>query len=50
MPKTEGISVSSAHFHLNLKPGEIKTYKTTITNDTKVSKKFKVSALDFNMS
>ncbi|MFT5667077.1 MAG: hypothetical protein ACI9DK_001265 [Vicingaceae bacterium] len=50
VPRTEGISVSPAHFHLNLKPGETKTYEITITNDTKVSKKFKVSALDFNMS
>lgn len=49
-PKTEGISVSPAHFHLSLKPGETKTHEITITNDTKTSKKFKVSALDFDMN
>ncbi|MFT6165429.1 MAG: hypothetical protein ACJAV5_000322 [Vicingaceae bacterium] len=50
IPKTKGISVSPAHFHLTLKPGQTKTYEISITNDTKTSKKFKVSALDFNMS
>ena len=32
--KTKGISVSPAHFHLNMKPGEVKTYKISIKNDT----------------
>ena len=50
VPKTEGISVSPAHFHLNLKPGQTKTYEISVTNDTKTSKKFKVSAFDFNMN
>ncbi|MBL4710736.1 MAG: DUF916 domain-containing protein [Flavobacteriales bacterium] len=50
VPKTEGISVSPAHFHLNLKPGQTKTYEISVTNDTKTSKKFKVGAFDFNMN
>lgn len=49
-PKTQGVSVSPAHFHLNLKPGETKTHEITVTNDTKVPQKFRVSALDFNMN
>lgn len=50
VPKTEGISVSPAHFHLTQKPGETKSYEITVTNDTRTSKRFKVSALDFNMN
>lgn len=50
IPKTQGISVSPAHFHLNLKQGETKTNEIVITNDTKTSKKFKVSVLDFDMN
>ncbi len=48
--KTEGVSVSPAHFHLNLKPREIKTYEITLKNDTKTEKKFKVNTYDFNMN
>lgn len=48
--KTKGISVSPAHFHLNMKPGEVKTYKITIKNDTEKSEKFKVNTFDFNMN
>lgn len=48
--KTEGVSVSPAHFHLNQKSGETKTYEISIKNDTKKSKKFRVSAQDFNMN
>lgn len=48
--KTTGVSVSPAHFHLNLKPGETKTHEISIKNDTETSKKFRVSALDFNMN
>tara|TARA_R110001592_G_scaffold125325_3_gene335228 strand:- start:4396 stop:5307 length:912 start_codon:yes stop_codon:yes gene_type:complete len=47
--KTKGISVSPAHFHLNMKPGEVKTYKITIKNDTEKTEKFKVNTFDFNM-
>ncbi|MCB9361474.1 MAG: DUF916 domain-containing protein [Flavobacteriales bacterium] len=48
--KTRGISVSPAHFHLNMKPGEVKTYKITIKNDTEKAEKFKVNTFDFNMN
>ena len=48
--KTKGISVSPAHFHLNMKPGEVKTYKITIKNDTEKIEKFKVNTYDFNMN
>jgi hypothetical protein len=48
--KTRGISVSPAHFHLNMKPGEVKTYKITIKNDTEKIEKFKVNTFDFNMN
>ncbi len=47
---TKGISVSPAHFHLNLKPGESKTYKIKMYNDTESSKEFKVNMYDFNMN
>jgi hypothetical protein len=47
---TKGISVSPAHFHLNLKPGQTKTYKIKINNDTESKKEFKVNMYDFNMN
>ncbi len=48
--QTKGISVSPAHFHLNMKPGEVKTYKISVKNDTETAKKFKVNSYDFNMN
>lgn len=48
--KTKGISVSPAHFYLNLKPGEVKTYKISVKNDTEKIEKFKVNKFDFNMN
>lgn len=47
---TKGISVSPAHFHLNLKPGESKVYNITINNDTDKPQKFQVKSYDFNMN
>ena len=47
---TKGISVSPAHFHLNLKPGESKTYKIKMNNDSESKKEFKVNMYDFNMN
>ncbi len=47
---TKGISVSPAHFHLNIKPGQSKTYKIKINNDTESKKEFKVNLYDFNMN
>lgn len=48
--KTKGISVSPAHFHLAMKPGESKTYEITIKNDTDKPQKFRVNKYDFNMN
>lgn len=47
---TKGISVSPAHFHLNLKPGESKTYKIKMNNDSDAKREFKVNMYDFNMN
>lgn len=47
---TSGISVSPAHFHLKMKPGDVKTYKISIKNDTKKLEQFKVNTYDFNMN
>ena len=47
---TRGISVSPAHFHLNIKPGQSKTYKIKINNDTDSKNEFKVNIYDFNMN
>ena len=47
---TKGISVSPAHFHLNLKPGESKTYKIKMNNDSESKKEFKINMYDFNMN
>jgi hypothetical protein len=49
-PKTTGVSVSPAHHHLTLNPGETKTYEITIKNDTEKGKNFKVNTYDFNMN
>lgn len=48
--KATGVSVSPAHFHLNLKQGQSKVYSITINNDTPSSKSFGVKMLDFNMN
>lgn len=48
--KTTGVSVSPAHYHLTLKPGEEKTYELTIKNDTETGKNFKVNTYDFDMN
>jgi hypothetical protein len=45
-----GVSVSPAHFHLTMKPGDIKTYSITVRNDTKKVNRFKVNSYDFNMN
>jgi len=47
---TSGISVSPAHFHLNMKPGDVKTYKISIKNDTKKLEQFKINTFDFDMN
>jgi hypothetical protein len=47
--KTSGVSVSPAHFHLKMKPGDVKTYSITVRNDTKKKNSFKVNTYDFNM-
>ncbi|MCB0380101.1 MAG: DUF916 domain-containing protein [Flavobacteriales bacterium] len=48
--QTKGISVSPAHFHLTQKPGEVKTYKINVKNDTETAKRFKVNIYDFDMN
>jgi hypothetical protein len=48
--KTRGISVSPAHFHLNMKPGEVRTYTVTVKNDIDKPTQFKVNIYDFNMN
>ncbi len=48
--KTKGISVSPAHFHLAMEPGESKTYEITVKNDTDKPQKFRVNKYDFNMN
>lgn len=48
--KTSGVSVSPAHFHLNLKQGQSKVYDITINNDTPATKSFDVNMYDFNMN
>jgi hypothetical protein len=45
-----GVSVSPAHFHLKMKPGDVKIYKITVRNDTKGINSFKVNTYDFNMN
>ncbi|WP_297815087.1 hypothetical protein [uncultured Polaribacter sp.] len=45
-----GVSVSPAHFHLEMKQGETKTYSITINNDTPNPKSFNVRMYDFNMN
>lgn len=48
--QASGVSVSPAHFHLNLKQGQSKVYSITINNDTPSSKSFGLKMLDFNMN
>lgn len=45
-----GVAVSPAHLHFNVAPGESKTSKVTINNDTDRPGKFKLSFNDFNMN
>lgn len=47
---TVGVSVSPAHFHLEMKQGETETYSITVNNDTKSVKSFNVRMYDFNMN
>ncbi len=47
---TKGISVSPAHFNLNLNPGDTKTYKITVNNSSNYKKQFQVNVYDFNMN
>tara|TARA_B100000809_G_scaffold152035_1_gene149385 strand:- start:15769 stop:16644 length:876 start_codon:yes stop_codon:yes gene_type:complete len=47
---TTGVSVSPAHFHLNLKQGQSKVYSITINNDTPSLKSFNIKMYDFNMN
>lgn len=47
---TKGVSVSPAHFHLNMKPGQVKSYKIKVNNDTEGKQEFKVTSYDFNMN
>jgi len=46
--QASGVSVSPAHFHLNLKQGQSKVYSITINNDTPSQKSFAVKMVDFN--
>jgi hypothetical protein len=48
--KASGVSVSPAHFHLNLKQGQSKVYSININNDTPSAKNFALKMLDFNMN
>lgn len=48
--KVTGVAVSPAHFHLSINPGEEKTIKITVTNNTDKKNSFKVSMVDFDMN
>ena len=48
--KTTGVSVSPAHFHLNLKQGQSKVYSININNDTPSTNSLALKMLDFNMN
>lgn len=48
-PKGAGVAVSPSHLHYAVAPGESKTLKVTINNDTEREYQFKVSLQDFNM-
>ena len=45
-----GVSVSPAHFHLDLKQGETKTHAIKINNNSEKAVSFNVNMYDFNMS
>lgn len=47
---TKGISVSPAHFHLKQKPGQTKSYKINLNNDTDKKQEFTIKVYDFNMN
>ncbi|MDB9775015.1 DUF916 domain-containing protein [Vicingaceae bacterium] len=48
--KSQGISVSPAHFHLSIEPGDQKTKKIAVTNNTDKTQLFQVKVYDFNMN
>ncbi len=48
--KVTGVAVSPAHFHLSVQPGEEKTVKITVTNNTSKQNSFKISMVDFDMN
>jgi hypothetical protein len=48
--KVTGVAVSPAHFHLSIKPGEERTIKITVTNNTSKQNSFKISMVDFDMN
>ena len=50
MDSVSGVAVSPSHVHLNLKPGEEKDVKVTITNSTDKTNSFKISMVDFDMN
>ena len=50
MDSVSGVAVSPSHVHLNLKPGEEKDVKITITNSTNKRNSFKISMVDFDMN
>jgi len=47
--KGAGVAVSPSHLHFAVAPGESKTLKITINNDTERNYQFKVTLQDFNM-
>ncbi len=48
--KSQGISVSPAHFHLSIEPGDQETKKIAVTNNTDKTQLFQVKVYDFNMN
>ena len=48
-PKGAGVAVSPAHIHLSVAPGESKSTKVTINNDTDRPYDFSINLQDFNM-
>lgn len=48
--KVTGVAVSPAHFHLSINPGEEKTIKITVTNNTNKKNSFKIGMVDFDMN
>lgn len=48
--ESKGISVSPAHFHLSIKPGNQETHKISVNNQTDKKQLFQVKTYDFNMN